>query len=103
MVKPPKKIIRLGGVSRRFLTNFNLILFLAFSSLNRNSEKVNEHKFFVHLCQDVILEVLYYGDRRRLTKLERVGRRLFRIIEAQFVEAPFLRLDLRLFPKDRLV
>ena len=55
-------------------------------------------EFYLRFCFDVILEVLQFGDRRSLVKLERVGRRLHLIIERQFLDVPFLRLDLKLFP-----
>ena len=56
-------------------------------------------EFIVRLCHDVLLEALLFGDRRRLTKLERVGRRFHRIIEDFLQHAPFLRLDLILDPE----
>ena len=55
--------------------------------------------FIVRLCHDVLLEALLFGDRRRLTKLERVGRHFYRIIEEFFQQMPFLRLDLILDPE----
>lgn len=55
--------------------------------------------FFVCLCGDVLLEVFYYGDRRRLTKLERVGRRFHWINENYFDERPFHCLCLDLIPR----
>ena len=54
-------------------------------------------RFIVRLCHDVLLEVLLFGDRRRLTKLERVGRRFHRIIEDFFQQMPFLRLGLSIY------
>ena len=51
---------------------------------------------FVLLCYDVLLEVLRYGNRRRLVKLSRVGRRFHQIIERYFGKTPFLRLKLYL-------
>lgn len=55
-----------------------------------------DDKFVVRLCRDVLLEALIFGDRRRLTKLERVNRRLHLIIEYFFKQGPFLRLGLKL-------
>ena len=51
-------------------------------------------EFIVRLCSDVLLEALVFGDRRRITKLERVGRRFHLNIENFFKERPFLRLSL---------
>ena len=51
--------------------------------------------FFVRLCHDIAFEVLSFGNRRQLTKLERVGRRFHRIAENYFANAPFLLLNLR--------
>ena len=55
-------------------------------------------KYFVSLCQDVILEVLSFGDRRWLIKLERVGRRFHWNIENFFGERTFLRLNIDIDP-----
>ena len=58
-------------------------------------------KFFVLLCGDVLLDVLQFGNRRQLVKLERVGRRLHWMVENFYGGRPFLRLglvlDLRFF------
>ena len=51
-------------------------------------------EFIVRLCSDVFLEALVFGDRHRITKLERVGRRFHLNIENFFKERPFLRLGL---------
>ena len=56
----------------------------------------NREKFFVRLCQDVFLELLSFGDRRRLTKLERFGRRFHLSIGNFFGVMPFLRVNLQL-------
>ena len=64
--------------------NFKLKFFI-FSAFHR--------KQFV-LCNDVLLEVLLFGNRRQLTKLELVGRRAHWMIEAFFAETPLLRLKL---------
>ena len=54
--------------------------------------------FYLTLSLDVLFEVLRFGDRHRLTKLERVGRRLHHLVEKWFGAMPFLRLDIRLEP-----
>ena len=56
----------------------------------------NREKFFVRLCQDVFLELLSFGNRRRLTKLERFGRRFHLSIGNFFGAMPFLRVNLQL-------
>ena len=53
-------------------------------------------EFYVNFCFDVLWEVLQFGNRRRLTKLERVGRYFHCIIERHFPTKPFLRLELLL-------
>ena len=55
---------------------------------------MNTLEFFVHLCYDVFLEVVRFGNRRRLCKLERIGRRIHRMISIDFSEAPFVRIGL---------
>ena len=50
-------------------------------------------KFIVRLCMDALLEVLGFGDRRRLIKLERIGQRYHQMIEHFFKEAPFIRIS----------
>ena len=62
----------------------------------QNYEQEDAFGFVVRLCHDVLLEVLIFGDRRRLTKLERVGRRFHLSIENFFSERPFLRLGLQI-------
>ena len=62
----------------------------------QNEEEDDGFEFVVRLCSDVLLEALVFGDRPRLTKLERVGRRFHLIIENFFKERPFLRLRLRI-------
>ena len=54
--------------------------------------------FFVRLCEDVVFEVLCYDDRRKLTKLELIGRRFHFLSENFFGEMPVLRLDLKIHP-----
>ena len=74
-------------------------IFLYFSSPYRNRMEEKNVKWFVALCYDVFLEVLRYGNRRQLVTLERVGRRIHRIVENYFGETPFLRLNLLLEPR----
>lgn len=54
--------------------------------------------FLVKLCGDVLLEVLRFGNRRRLTVLECVGRRIHLIVELFFQIKPFHRLNLTFKP-----
>ena len=58
-----------------------------------------KEKFFVIICGDVLLEVLQFGNRRQLVKLERVGRRLHWIVENFYGGRPFLRLGLNIYPR----
>ena len=62
----------------------------------QNEEEDGGFEFIARLCSDVLLEALDFGDRRRITKLERVGLRFHLIIENFFKERPFLRLRLRI-------
>ena len=55
-------------------------------------------EFYLKFCFDVLFEVLRFGDRRRLTKLEGVGRRFHHLVEKLFGEMPFLRLYIQLEP-----
>ena len=68
-----------------------------FSILRRHGED-DAIEFYLTLCFDVILEVLQFGDRRRLTKLERTGRRFHHLVEKCFRDVPFLRLNIGLEP-----
>ena len=60
----------------------------------QNEEEDGVFEYIVRFCSDVLLEALVFGDRRRITKLERAGRRFLLIIENFFKERPFLRLGL---------
>ena len=51
-------------------------------------------QFIVRVCSDVFFEVLYWGECRHLTKLEKIGRYLHWLIDGHFKRAPFLCLDL---------
>ena len=55
----------------------------------------NDVEFHVALCHDVLFEVLQCGNRRQILKLQRIGRRFYRMIETYFGVKPFLRLDFR--------
>ena len=63
----------------------------------QNEEEDGGYESFVCLHHDVFLEALLLGDRHRLTKLERVGRRFHLYIENFFREKPFLRLGLQIY------
>ena len=57
-----------------------------------------ETEFYVKLCFDVVMEVFSCGNRRQLTKIERVGSRFHRIVENFFEKKPFVNLRLELNP-----
>ena len=69
-----------------------------FFSILKPYEEDEEVEFYLKFCSDVLLEVLQFGDRRRLTELERVGRRFHHLVEKWFGEMPFLRLYMHLKP-----
>ena len=71
---------------------------IIFSPPHKN-EKEELTEFYLKLYLDVLLEVLRFGDRYRLAKLERTGLRLHQIIENYFSEKPFLRLHLEILPR----
>ena len=73
------------------------VIFTFFSILQR-CEEDEEIEFYLKFCNHVLFEVLQFGDRCRLTKLEGVGRRFHHLAEKWFGEMPFLRLDIRLKP-----
>ena len=54
--------------------------------------------FYAKICFDILFEVLRFGDRRLLVKLERIGRRFHLIVEKYFDKMQFLRLDIGLYP-----
>ena len=66
--------------------------------MRQNREKDDDLNFVVCICNDVLLVALSLGDRRRLTKLELVGRRFHRIIEYFLQQRPFLRLCIKINP-----
>ena len=49
--------------------------------------------FFISICDDVLLEVLSSGDRKRLFILTKNGKRFNRIVDRFFMNAPFLRMN----------
>ena len=51
------------------------MIFTFFSTLKPYEEDNGVIEFYFTLCFDVIVEVIQFGGRRRLTKLEGVGRR----------------------------
>ena len=63
-----------------------------------NSDRGKNIHFVVRLCSDALWEVIYWGDRRKLTSLEKLGKRFHLLIDGWFEEVPFLRLDLRIRP-----
>ena len=65
-------------------------LFFFISALSGND---NVPAFVVRLCMDALLEVLGFGNRRQLIKLEQIGQRYYRMIEHFFKEAPFIRIS----------
>ena len=73
-----------------------LTYYIFLSPLQQNDDELVE--FYLYLCHDVILEVLQFGDRRPLVKMERIGRRFHWMIEKFFLNVPFHRLDLKLVP-----
>ena len=52
--------------------------------------------FPVHLCSDVLTELLRFGKRCQLVRIEPIGRRFQRIIEFHLRKAPFLLLNMLL-------
>ena len=58
--------------------------------MNLGNEITEAIAFSVRLCGDVFLGVLRFGERRRLTKLERAGRRFHRSVENFLEMRPFL-------------
>ena len=82
-------------ISVRFSPSLTSIQKFIYSKINKN-ENGKTIEFFVILCGDVLFEVLCWGDRRRLTKLERIGRRFHWTVVKFFSEIPFLRLNFEL-------
>ena len=50
-------------------------------------------RFFVRICRDVLLQILIFGNRHCLTKLEFIGKRVHRTIEHYYKKSPCLRYD----------
>ena len=87
-------------MQNQFSATFNLgvsiiiIVKRIYSLLYAIQRDTEEMHFVVILCHDVILDVLQCGKRKQLALLEAVGRRFHRVIDGNFVESPFLVLDL---------
>lgn len=58
-------------------------------------------EFIVLLCRDVLIEVLCYGTRYQLVRLEKVGKRFHQVVENYFGNVPFIRLNLNINPEIR--
>ena len=69
-----------------------------FSSLRPNNDEEEAIEFYLRICSDVLFEVFRFGSRRKLAKLERIGRRFHWLVEKWFLDVPFLRLNLELRP-----
>ena len=52
------------------------------------------------ICNDVLIEVLSYFDRRQLTKLEWACRRFHRIVVRCFNERPFLLFKMECYMRE---
>ena len=105
--KEDQKEIRCPSLPQKLfdLLVMNLCKFSDFTYLIKNNSLIFRQtveetiSFFVRLCHDIVFEVLSFGNRRQLTKLERVGRRFHRIAENYFAKAPFILLNLRFSPR----
>lgn len=73
--------------------------------MEQHSQEENEEavEYYLNLCLDVLFELLRFGNRRQLTKLERIGRRVHCLNERYFHATPFIRLNLRLQAKFVLI
>ena len=89
--------MELSGSNSSNLINSNLTERNIAKLVAKEIRKLEE--YFVTLCQDVLVEVLHYGTRRQLTKLERHGRRFHCVIENFFEQKPFLRLSIEINQK----
>ena len=67
--------------------------------IRQNEAEGDDFKFIVRCCHKILLEVLLFGDRRMLAKLERIGRQFYRITEDSFEQRPFLRFCLQIDPR----
>ena len=56
-------------------------------------------EFFIAICNDVLVEILSFGSRFRLGKLECVGRRFNWTVENFLGERPSIRLDFNLIAR----
>ena len=50
-------------------------------------------QFVVRLCNDIIFDVIRFGNRRQLNELERIGRDFQRFIDRNFGASPHLMLN----------
>ena len=98
----PKKVLEIlsaeysgsNSASRASLINSNSTERQLVKKIIAEMRKLEQ--FFVSLCSDVLSDVLRFGTRHRLAKLERIGRRFHRIVGNFFYKAPFIHLDLEL-------
>ena len=56
-------------------------------------------QFFIAICNDVLVEILSFGSRLRLGKLELVGRRFKLTVENFFCKRPSIRLGFNLIAR----
>ena len=64
------------------------------------NEKRRKVKVAFLICDDVLVEVLSYFDRRQLAKMEWACRRLHRIVVRYFNEAPFMFFKMECYVKE---
>ena len=91
------KFIQLKSQQPIYVNEKRNKMVIIFSPPHKN-EKEELAEFYLNLYLDVLLEVLRFGDRYRLAKLERTGLRLHQIVENYFSEKPFLSLKLSIRP-----
>ena len=51
-------------------------------------------QFVVRLCNDILFDVIRFGNRRQLIELQRIGRHFQRFIDRNFRGSPLLILNL---------
>lgn len=91
MSEQPRHVIT--GHSYRYVEFSNKILIHIYSG-HHNSENAEEGT--INICFDTLYEIICFGDRRKLTQVENVGRMIHQIGETYFAETPFIRFDLTL-------
>ena len=96
MSEPPKKFIVSADLAYVFTYFLAKVQIYFFRNYRNNEQEEVKEIFFVRLCCDVFVEVLCYGNRCRLAKLERIGRRFHFGVKNFFAEMPFFRLNLQL-------